>query len=57
MPLDMCEDVLCAAAGCDRELYLKLRAADFGLRTFSRSAEGFRVLGRTQMHCLPEAGL
>ena len=36
-------------------LYLRLRAADFGLRSFHRSAEGFRVLGRTQMHCLPEA--
>ena len=37
-------------------LYLKLRAADFGLRSLSGKAEGFRVLGRTQMHCLPEAG-
>ena len=37
-------------------LYLKLRSADFGLRAFSPAAEGFRVLGRTQMHCLPEAG-
>ena len=45
------------AAGKSIELYLKLRAADFGLRTLSRSAEGFRVLGRTQMHCLSEAGL
>ena len=47
--------------GCADErsirLYLRLRAADFGLRTFSGRAEGFRVLGRTQMHCLPEAGL
>ena len=39
------------------ELYLKLRAADFGLRSLQGKAEGFRVLGRTQMHCLPEAGL
>lgn len=39
------------------ELYLKLRAADFGLRSLTGRAEGFRVLGRTQMHCLPEAGL
>ena len=39
------------------ELYLKLRAADFGLRSFRGRAEGFRVLGKTQMHCLPEAGL
>ena len=38
------------------ELYLKLRAVDFGLRTLYGHAEGFRVLGRTQMHCLPEAG-
>ena len=36
--------------------YLKLRAADFGLRHLCGQAEGFRVLGRTQMHCLPEAG-
>lgn len=36
-------------------LYLRLRAADFGLRSFHSTAEGFRVLGRTQMHCLPEA--
>ena len=48
-----------SATGKSIELYLKLRAADFGLRTLSRSAEGFRVLGlgRRQMHCLPEAGL
>ncbi|MCR5664360.1 MAG: PIG-L family deacetylase [Oscillospiraceae bacterium] len=39
------------------ELYLKLRAADFGLRCLRGRAEGFRVLGQTQMHCLPEAGL
>lgn len=39
------------------ELYLKLRAADFGLRSLKGRAEGFRVLGKTQMHCLPEAGL
>lgn len=37
-------------------LYLKLRSADFGIRRFCRAAEGFRVLGVTQMHCLPEAG-
>ena len=36
--------------------YLKLRAADFGLRSLSGCAEGFRVLGATHMHCLPEAG-
>ena len=38
-------------------LYLRLRSADLGLRNFCGAAEGFRVLGRTQMHCLPEAGL
>jgi hypothetical protein len=38
-------------------LYLRLRSAEFGLRSGHRSAEGFRVLGVTQMHCLPEAGL
>lgn len=37
-------------------LYLRLRSADFGLRCASAHAEGFRVLGVTQMHCLPEAG-
>ena len=48
-------------AGCpDRkaiELYLKLRARDFGMRSFHITAEGFRILGTTHMHCLPEAGL
>lgn len=47
--------------GCADEksisLYIRLRAADFGLRALCGQAEGFRVLGRTQMHCLPEAGL
>lgn len=37
-------------------LYLKLRAVDFGLRSVKGCAEGFRVLGVTHMHCLPEAG-
>lgn len=37
-------------------LYLKLRSIDFGLRSLKGCAEGFRVLGVTQMHCLPEAG-
>lgn len=37
-------------------LYLKLRAIDFGLRSGKGRAEGFRVLGTTHMHCLPEAG-
>ena len=35
-------------------LYLKLRAYDCGVRSFHKTAEGFRVLGRTQMHCFPE---
>ena len=38
------------------QLYLKIRALDFGLRSFKGCAEGFRVLGVTHMHCLPEAG-
>lgn len=37
-------------------LYLKLRSADNGIRSFKGRAEGFRVLGATHMHCLPEAG-
>lgn len=37
-------------------LYLKLRAYVFGLKHLSGTAEGFRVLGQTHMHCLPEAG-
>lgn len=37
------------------KLYIKLRAFFFGLRSFKGQAEGFRVLGRTHMHCLPEA--
>ncbi len=36
-------------------LYLKLRSAFFGLRSGRGAAEGFRVLGQTQMHCFPEA--
>lgn len=36
-------------------LYLKLRAYEFGFRRLCGTAEGFRVLGTTQMHCLPEA--
>ncbi len=38
-------------------LYLKLRSFFFGAKSMKGKAEGFRVLGRTQMHCLPEAGL
>ena len=37
-------------------LYLRIRSADMGLRCLCPAAEGFRVLGVTQMHCLPEAG-
>lgn len=37
-------------------LYIKLRAYEFGFRKFCMTAEGFRILGKTQMHCLPEAG-
>lgn len=37
-------------------LYLHLRAADMGLRCGCTAAEGFRLLGRVHMHCLPEAG-
>lgn len=44
------------AEGKSIELYLKLRAVDFGLRSGKGCAEGFRVLGSTHMHCLPEAG-
>ncbi len=39
------------------ELYLKLRARDFGLRSFHITAEGFRMLATTHMHCLPETEL
>lgn len=38
-------------------MYLRLRAIDFGIRSGKGCAEGFRVLGATHMHCLPEAGL
>lgn len=44
----------CGAAKAIR-LYLKLRAFDFGLRALHCTAEGFRVLDRTRMHCFPEA--
>ena len=46
--------------GCDEaksiSMYLKLRSLDYGLCSLKGAAEGFRVLGVTQMHCLPEAG-
>lgn len=48
-------------AGCPEAkaiaMYLNLRSVDFGLRRLCCHAEGFRVLGVTQMHCLPEADL
>ena len=45
-----------SAEGNSIALYLKLRAADFGIRSAKGCAEGFRVLGVTHMHCFPEAG-
>ncbi len=45
--------------GCAAEksitMYLKIRSVDFGLHTLQKTGEGFRVLGQTHMHCLPEA--
>ena len=38
------------------KLYLTLRSLQYGIRTLSAGAEGFRVLGQTHLHCLPEAG-
>ena len=37
-------------------MYLRIRSLDFGLRSFSLHAEGFRMLDTLRMHCLPEAG-
>ena len=37
-------------------LYLKLRSFFFGLRRLHPHAEGFRLLGLTHMHCMPESG-
>ncbi len=37
-------------------LYLTVRSVDYGLRGLKGRAEGFRVLGATHMHCIPEAG-
>lgn len=45
-----------SADGKSIRLYLTLRSFDFGLRSLKGQAEGFRVLGVTHMHCLPEAG-
>lgn len=38
------------------ELYIKLRSYEFGIRSLKGRAEGFRVLGKVHMHCLPESG-
>ena len=45
-----------SAEGNSIRLYLKVRSVDFGLRSGKGCAEGYRVLGVTHMHCLPEAG-
>ena len=45
-----------SAEGKSIRLYLNVRSVDFGLRSGKGRAEGFRVLGVTHMHCLPEAG-
>ena len=37
-------------------LYIKLRSFFFGMRSLKGRAEGFRVLDRTHMHCMPESG-
>ena len=37
------------------KLYLSLRAFDFGLRSFSKSGEAYRVLDALHMHCMPES--
>lgn len=38
------------------ETYIKLRSYEFGIKSFKGRAEGFRVLGKVHMHCLPESG-
>lgn len=45
-----------SAEGKAIAMYLRIRSLDFGLRSFSLHAEGFRVLDTLRMHCLPEAG-
>ena len=53
-----CSQFPAGCAGADSiRLYLKLRSTDFGIRSLKGQAEGFRVLGQTQMHCLPEADM
>lgn len=44
-----------SADGKSIALYLRIRAADFGIRSLTGCAEGFRVLDQLHMHCLPEA--
>ena len=46
-----------SAEGRAIALYLRLRSLDFGLRSLSLHAEGFRMLDTLRMHCLPEAGI
>lgn len=45
-------------SGCDDEKairsYIKLRSKTNGLKKLCKDAEGFRILGVTHMHCLPE---
>ncbi len=41
-------------ASASVKLYLTLRVREYGIRHLCSAAEGFRVLGVTQMHCLPE---
>ena len=45
-----------SAEGRAIALYLRIRSLDFGLRSLSVHAEGFRMLDTLRMHCLPEAG-
>ena len=45
-----------SAEGRAIAMYLRIRSLDFGLRSFSLHAEGFRTLDTLRMHCLPEAG-
>lgn len=44
------------AIGGDIITYLRLRSAQYGLSRLCLHAEGFRALGATEMHCLPERG-
>lgn len=45
-----------SAEGKSIALYLKLRSIYYGIKSFCGSAEAFRVLGQTHMHCFPEGG-